>query len=81
MGGQIGVTSRPGIGSRLYFKIPLAPAKSPLPDRGSLPAQIRGIRALVVDDIEMNLEIISRQLRELGMEPTICKDGFEALAL
>jgi len=80
MGGQIGVTSRPGIGSRLYFKIPLAPAKSPLPDRGSLPAQIRGIRALVVDDIEMNLEIISRQLRELGMEPTICKDGFEALA-
>ena len=80
MGGQIGVTSRPGVGSRFHFKIPLAPAKSPLPDRGSLPAQIRGTRALVVDDIEMNLEIISRQLRELGMEPTICKDGFEALA-
>ena len=80
MGGQIGVTSRPGVGSRFHCKIPLAPAKSPLPDRGSLPAQIRGTRALVVDDIEMNLEIISRQLRELGMEPTICKDGFEALA-
>jgi signal transduction histidine kinase/DNA-binding response OmpR family regulator len=80
MGGKIGVTSQPGTGSRFHFEIPLAPATAPLPDRGSLPAQIRGTRALAVDDIEMNLEIISRQLRELGMEPTICKDGFEALA-
>ncbi len=51
-----------------------------MPDAGSLPAQIRGARALAVDDIEMNLVIIARQLRELGMEPVCCKDGFEALA-
>jgi signal transduction histidine kinase/DNA-binding response OmpR family regulator len=80
MGGRIGVTSRPGVGTTIRFEIALAPAFAPLPLRGSLPAQIAGTRAIAVDDIEMNLEIISRQLRELGIETTLCRDGFEALA-
>jgi len=80
MGGHIGVISRPGAGSTFYFEIPLAAARAPLPDRNALPGQFKGTRALAVDDIDMNLEIISRQLGELGIATTLCKDGFEALA-
>jgi signal transduction histidine kinase/DNA-binding response OmpR family regulator len=80
MGGRIDITSRSGAGTKIWFELPLASAFAPLPDRGSLPAQLVGTRAIAVDDIEMNLEIISRQLRELGIETTLCRDGFEALA-
>jgi CheY-like chemotaxis protein/HPt (histidine-containing phosphotransfer) domain-containing protein len=38
------------------------------------------VRALAVDDIDMNLEIISRQLKAFGMEVVCCRDGFDALA-
>ena len=80
MGGQIDVESRPGFGSRFWFELPLEIANAPLVQRDNLPAQLKGVRALAVDDIEMNLEIISRQLRGFGMEVVCCGDGFDALA-
>ena len=80
MGGVIEVSSRPGAGSIFSFEIPLQPSAAPLPDLNNLPTQLKGISALVVDDIVMNLEIISRQLRGLGMEVTCCEDGFSAVA-
>jgi PAS domain S-box-containing protein len=80
MGGAIDVESRPGFGSRFWFELPLEAAIAPLVERESLPAQLKGVRALAVDDIEMNLEIISRQLRNFGMEVVCCSDGFDALA-
>jgi signal transduction histidine kinase/CheY-like chemotaxis protein/HPt (histidine-containing phosphotransfer) domain-containing protein len=80
MGGEIGVTSRPNLGSCFFFELPLTQAAGPLPDRENLPFHLKGVRAVAVDDVDMNLEIMSRQLRGLGMETTCCKDGFEALA-
>ncbi len=80
MGGVIDVESRPGFGSHFWFELPLETAIAPLVERENLPAQLRGVRALAVDDIEMNLEIISRQLRGFGMEVVCCNDGFDALA-
>jgi PAS domain S-box-containing protein len=80
MGGTVDVESRPGFGSHFWFELPLELASAPLVQRESLPAQLKGVRALAVDDIEMNLEIISRQLRGFGMEVVCCGDGFDALA-
>ncbi|HEX4504888.1 MAG TPA: response regulator [Alphaproteobacteria bacterium] len=80
MGGVIDVDSRPGFGSRFWFELPLDAAIAPLVERENLPAQLKGVRALAVDDIEMNLEIISRQLKGFGMEVACCNDGFDALA-
>jgi len=80
MGGVIDVESRPGFGSRFWFELPLDAAIAPLVERENLPAQLKGVRALAVDDIEMNLEIISRQLKGFGMEVACCNDGFDALA-
>jgi PAS domain S-box-containing protein len=80
MGGVIDVESRPGFGSSFWFELPLDAAIAPLAERENLPAQLKGVRALAVDDIEMNLEIISRQLKGFGMEVACCSDGFDALA-
>ena len=80
MDGTIGVKSRPGMGSHFWFELPLEPSDALLIPAEEMPQQLRGIRALVVDDVEMNLEITSRQLQGFDMEVTCCKDGFDALA-
>jgi signal transduction histidine kinase/CheY-like chemotaxis protein len=80
MDGTIGVKSRPGMGSHFWFELPLEPSEALLIPAEEMPQHLRGIRALVVDDVEMNLEITSRQLRGLDMEVTCSKDGFDALA-
>jgi signal transduction histidine kinase/CheY-like chemotaxis protein len=79
MNGEIGVTSEMGHGSRFHFEVPLSLASSPLPDRPSADNLV-GKRVLVVDDIEMNLDIISRMLHGFGMEITTSRDAFDALA-
>jgi signal transduction histidine kinase/CheY-like chemotaxis protein/HPt (histidine-containing phosphotransfer) domain-containing protein len=80
MGGHVGATSRPGTGSTFFFDIPLTPTGALVVDRASLPEQLKSIRALVVDDVKMNLEIVSRQLGSFGMEVGCAEDGFGALA-
>jgi signal transduction histidine kinase/DNA-binding response OmpR family regulator/HPt (histidine-containing phosphotransfer) domain-containing protein len=79
MGGTVGVESHVGFGTRFWFDLPLEPAETPIRPRDVPSVRLSGLRVLAVDDIDMNLEIITRQLRGFGMEVTGCGDGAEAM--
>jgi len=80
MGGQIGVDSALGSGSRFWFELSLQPVSSATIERRSLPEKLAGLRVLVVDDIEMNRRILTRQLAGFGIKAVAVEDGFTAMA-
>lgn len=81
MGGEIGVTSEPGVGSEFSFTVRLRKAAeaslSPVIARTNL----KGLRILVVDDNETNREILENQLEVWGMQSRGACGGDEALSL
>jgi signal transduction histidine kinase/CheY-like chemotaxis protein len=81
MGGEIGVTSEPGVGSEFFFTARLQKAAgsslSPIIARTNL----KGLRVLVVDDNETNREILEKQLNIWGIRSRGACGGYEALSL
>jgi signal transduction histidine kinase/DNA-binding response OmpR family regulator/HPt (histidine-containing phosphotransfer) domain-containing protein len=81
MGGTIGISSEPGVGTRCWFEVPLATALSlGVVDTRTLPDRLKGLRVLIVDDIAMNRRILGRQLDSLHLAATAVDDGFAGLA-
>jgi signal transduction histidine kinase/CheY-like chemotaxis protein/HPt (histidine-containing phosphotransfer) domain-containing protein len=80
MGGKIDVNTRLGEGSTFWFELTLVRTGATVIDRDNLPAQFKSLRALIVDDVAMNLDILGRQLRAMGMESLGVDDGFAAMA-
>ncbi|MBP6507491.1 MAG: response regulator [Opitutaceae bacterium] len=85
MGGQLTVTSLPGVGSTFAFAtiLPVLTSNSVTPFAGSEP--VTGYlgprqRLLVVDDIAVNRSLIVDLLQPLGFEVIAAASGEEALA-
>jgi signal transduction histidine kinase/DNA-binding response OmpR family regulator len=80
MGGEIGVTSRTGLGSTFWVQLALERSSAALLEHPPMPSQLKNLNVLIVDDVPMNIEILGRQLGAYGMQVSGAADGFAAMA-
>jgi len=78
MGGELGVASERGIGSRFFFTIALD-----IPQTAEVsppaPAQLRGLRALVVDDNDCARSAVASMVLSIGWQADEAASGEAAL--
>jgi PAS domain S-box-containing protein len=81
MGGEIGVHSTPGRGSRFFFtaRMALPPAQATAPAVSPAPNLLSGRHVLVVDDNECVRELLLAMTRALGMRSMAVADGESAI--
>lgn len=82
MGGQLKVESQLGKGSTFHFEVTLqAAVQEAITPSTSALANLRGVRALVVDDNASARGVISRMLDSLGWHADLAESGAAALSL
>ena len=81
MGGEVGVSSAPGVGSRFWFRVPALRAVGTPDTRQAQPAslmpsdaKLRG-HVLVAEDNLVNCMVIESLLAQLGLRVTMVHDG------
>jgi CheY-like chemotaxis protein/nitrogen-specific signal transduction histidine kinase len=86
MGGAIGVESTPGAGARFFFTLSLPAGQEP--DGGEEESDWTGVerlaagqsvRALVVDDVQTNRDVLAQILMRLGVDVELAANGAEGL--
>jgi CheY-like chemotaxis protein len=79
MGGQIGVESVEGQGSEFWFTVRLGRQAGEAPAADRPAADLRGVRALLVDDSATARELLTTCLAAWGLRPVAVPDGPSAL--
>ncbi|OIQ31455.1 MAG: hybrid sensor histidine kinase/response regulator [Alphaproteobacteria bacterium MedPE-SWcel] len=77
MDGEIWVESDFGAGSCFGFRLPLVVADGNKVSAPDMPQNLRHV--MIVDDMQINREILNRQLQRLGLQVTPVSSGAEAL--
>ncbi|BBP01920.1 PAS domain-containing hybrid sensor histidine kinase/response regulator [Sulfuriferula nivalis] len=90
MGGEVGVSSTPGVGSTFWFTVQLSKSDTGSANRSVhlprnaeaiLSRDYRGVRLLLVEDDPTNQEVALGLLRSVGLNPELARDGVEAVAM
>ncbi len=76
MDGDVGMSSSVGIGSRFWFTVWLNAASTTV---STAPTQLKGLKALIVDDLPEALGVISDRVSRLGLHADAARSGPEAL--
>lgn len=80
MGGEIGVESKPGEGSRFWFTVRLAETRAGQSVVRDI-SGMEGLRIMVVDDNASHRRALSQQIESWRMVPTGVASGAEALMI
>ncbi|MBU1666379.1 MAG: PAS domain S-box protein, partial [Gammaproteobacteria bacterium] len=91
MGGEMGIESRPGMGSTFWFTVrlgmvagaPVAPVPTVANDTAEtrIKARHMGAHVLLVEDEPINQEVSTGILEEVGLVVDLAEDGMQAVAM